>query len=109
MNTCLNSDISKITGIPKLSLDKLSDRACFCIAHAVLESQIEGNNLSDIDIGIGRLYIKLIDNELKYKFIPSNHLDELISVSIKSKSSPVVSELDKLLKERIENTYGKLL
>lgn len=105
----LIDDISTLTTISKNALVNLNDKAQSCICHCVCESLIEGNSLTEIDIGIGTLYIKFEGEEIKYKFIPSKKLEESVALTAQYKSSPLVYEVDVALKERIESTYKNLL
>lgn len=102
-------DISALTGIPKLTLEKLADKAAICISDSVLEALNNKEPQTEIDIGIGNLYIKLESNAVKYKFIPNKHLDQLICQTLITRESPIINQLDKALKERIEATYKELL
>ena len=105
----LNQDLSIITNVAKLALDNLSDKATECIAHAAAEMIICKETQCEIDIGIGLLYIKVEESNIKYKFIPHKELEELIASSIINKSSPITVKADKALGERIQNAYRCLL
>lgn len=105
----LSTDIANITGISKFALDTLTDRACACICHNVLESTLAKENLTEIDIGIGILYIKCEEDKVRYKFVPSNKMEEAITSTLVNKESPVALKLELSLKNRIENAYKDLL
>ena len=102
-------DIATLTTISNNALVNLVDKIQTCICHDVYESLIEGNSTSEIDIGIGTLYIKCEESEIKYKFIPSKKLEENVSFTVKHKQSPLVYEIETSLKSRIESTYKNLL
>lgn len=108
MNKLIN-DISTLTGVSANSLYELLDKSQIIIAHNVIENLIEENSLTTIDIGIGTLYIKLEDEHIKYKFIPSKNLEELVQKSVTSMSSPLSDRVDMVLNKRIEQTYKDLL
>lgn len=105
----LIEDISALTTISQNALSNLMTKVQFCICHCVYEGIIEGKNPVDIDIGVGTLYIKFEEDEIKYKFIPSKKLEESVSCTVMNKVSPLVDEVDATLKNRIENTYKNLL
>lgn len=109
MSFKIENDISAITGIPKLTLETLFNRMSLCIGHAVWESTCKNDVLTDVDIGIGTLYIKLEDNNIKYKFIPSDKLNNTVQLSVKSKNSPLLTAAETSLQKKIENTYKELL
>ncbi len=109
MITKIVDDISTLTTISKNSLYNLVEKSHSCICHAVYESLISGNPVTEIDIGIGTLYIKCEETEIKYKFIPSKKLEENVAYTVKNKVSPLVYEVEDSLKLRIESTYKNLL
>lgn len=107
--TKLIEDLATLTTISQHALVNLNDKAYSCICHNVCESMLEGNPLTEIDIGIGILYIKCEEDQIKYKFIPSKKLEENVALTVKHKVSPVVFEVEAALKDRIESTYKNLL
>lgn len=109
IQSCLNNDLSLLTSISKLSLDNLSDRTAYCISHTILECIESKDNQSEIDIGIGKLYIRIEEDQIKYKFIPSKKLEEMIAFTVINKQSPLVTKLDSALSERIENAYKSMI
>ena len=105
----LSQDLSIITGVSKLSLDNLSDRAIICACHGLRECLLSRESQCEIDIGIGLLYIKVEETEIKYKFIPSKKFEERVAFTVRNKLSPLTIEADKALGERIDNAYKSLL
>lgn len=105
----LTHDLSALTGISVLSLEKLSERISLIINHAIYEGMQERNNLIEINAEIGTLYIKLESNEVKYKFVPSLHFEESVKNTLKNKTDPLIGKLEDSLKNRIEQTYKELL
>ena len=104
----LSNDLSIITAIPKLTLEKLFSKESLCVAHAVFESIKRCESDTCIDIGIGKLYIRLVDDSIKYKFSPSSELDSYIrDVSLNS-SDPLICSVEEALKNKIEKTYKEL-
>ena len=107
--TKLIDDIATLTTISQHALVNLNDKAYSCICHSVCENMLEGNPLTEIDIGIGVLYIKCEEGQIKYKFIPSRKLEENVALTVTNKVSPIVFEVETALKDRIESTYKNLL
>ena len=105
----LFSDISALTGIPKLTLEKICDKAKLSICDSVLEQLINRDPQTIIDIGVGTLYIRVEDCEIKYKFIPNKDLDKMICTAVSTKNNPLINKLDSTLKERVISTYKELL
>lgn len=108
MNKLIN-DLSALTTVSVHSLKELAEKANFTIAHTVFENIKSGNPLTTIDIGIGTLYIKLEDENIKYKFIPNKNLKALVCQAATSKESPLINEAEMVLNKRIEQTYKDLL
>lgn len=108
MNKILE-DLNILTTIPLTALQDLKDKGIDCIAHSVLENVLSKNPLTELDIGIGILYIKLEDDSIKYRFIPSKKLEDTVASTILTKQSPVVSRVETALKEKVESTYKNFL
>ena len=108
MNKVLE-DLNVLTTIPLTALQALKDKGIDCIAHSVLENVLSKNPLTELDIGIGILYIKLEDDSIKYRFIPSKKLEDTVASTILTKQSPVISRVETALKEKVESTYKNFL
>ena len=54
----LVDDIAALTTVSTNALVHLQDKLTLCIGHCVYESKLEKESLTEIDIGIGILYIK---------------------------------------------------
>jgi hypothetical protein len=108
MNYKLNVDLSNITNIPKLCLDNLFFKAEDCIAYCVQENLVKQEPLTSIDIGVGILYIKLIDDKISYKFIPSTSLEDKVRGAIIDQENPLLYKLETSLGDRIKSTYKGL-
>ena len=67
----LINDISILTTIPATTLNKLIDKTHYLICNDLIESINKKEDLVEIDVGIGTLQLKLIDNDVKYRFIPN--------------------------------------
>lgn len=107
--TKLIEDLATLTTISQNALVNLNEKANSCICHSVCESMLEGKPLTEIDLGIGILYIKCEEDQIKYKFIPSKKLEESVAFTVKHKTSPILFEVETALKDRIESTYKNLL
>ena len=105
----LIEDLSTITTIPQGTLNSLNDKAISCICHSVMESVQERDSLTKMDIGIGVLYINCEGPNVKYKFIPSKKLEEMVAETIFKKRSPLVYQVESALRDRLDATYKNLL
>lgn len=104
----LIQDLSTITTIGKYNLDELINKSISIVSHDVEESLRDFSDITSIDIGIGTLHIQHREGLLKYKFIPSKKLDDVIANTYKNRKSSLTLEIDKALGERIKNTYKDL-
>ena len=104
----LIKDLSVLTTIPENSLKQLFEKAEWCISDSLLESTLKGEEFLSLDIGIGKLYIKVEDDTIKYRFKPSASLTKQIKQTLKNKKSSLESTLDATVVSRILNTYKDL-
>ena len=105
----LFSDISSLTNVSEDILKQLSKTSTYCIGHTVYENTISGEtNLHEIDLGIGTLYIKVDDEQIRYKFIPSKQLEEAVSHGAQ-KRSPLAIKVNEKLREKLESTFRGLI
>lgn len=108
MNNLMN-DLSALTSINKLTMEKLIKLSRGCICHSVIENLLQKNPDTDIDIGIGVLHIRCEEDQVKYKFIPAKNLEENVAAAIQTKVSPITLEVEDALKDRVESAYKHLL
>lgn len=102
-------DVSKITTIPKSYLDKLNEKAVWCICDGIQDELIQGNNIIELDIGIGTLLISSEQENIRYKFIPSEYLEKSINETVTYEHSPLQDQLEQSLINKIVNTYKDIL
>lgn len=105
----LTEDLSTLTTIPKQSLDNLIKKAEICIVDQALEQVYQDKTILELDIGIGKLLLKLYDSEIKYKFIPSDKFNSMLSTTIFTKENTLAKTLEKNLVSKITKTYKDLL
>lgn len=105
----LNEDLSALTTIPTSALNKLSDRSVLCICNCVEESILKGENLIEVNIGVGTLQILLEGGNLKYRFLPSKTLDNNIKNTVVDKKNPLTAAVEESLVRKILNTYKNYL
>lgn len=108
MNKILD-DISTISTIPYTQLLSVADNMSHCICHQVLENSISGENVSEIDIGIGTLYVIQYEDNLKYQFIPSAKLEKELIQTLDTKCSPLIDKAGEILQKRIISAYKEML
>ena len=101
-------DLSLLTTIPKGVLEKLITKSIDTICYDVREQQLQNSPITEVDIGIGILYIKLEDDNIMYKFIPSEVLENKVLKTVNKQYKPVCGLAEESLKKRIMNAYKEL-
>ncbi len=101
----LLTDLHVLTSIPRASFDKLTEKSIWCICSDVEESILKKENITKVDIGIGDLYIKLEDDMIKYKFIPSQQLEEAVKNTVLNGKNVLIDVVETTLAARFVNTY----
>lgn len=107
--TNLLEDLSVLTSLSKSTLNEISIMAESAICHAVVEDLLDKNEMTEVDIGIGILFIKRCEDGIHYKFVPSEHLSSCIETSIKSRRSVLNRRANDTLVNRIKKTYKEML
>lgn len=102
-------DLVTLTNLPISLLKKLVNYAIYCICHKVYENMLKVNNITEVDIGIGKLYILLEEDSIQYKFIPSKFFEDNLLWTMKNNSSPLTKIAEEKLEEKIKETYKELL
>ena len=105
----LVDELTTITGIPKKILMKLVATAKFSILQSLEEMILKKDNLCEVDLEIGILLISLEDEELKFKFIPSNSLEKDIIETIQTGKNPMEENIYNNITSALEKTYRELL
>ena len=106
MNSLIK-DISDITNVKEYNLEILNDIAISILSYDIVEDLKSKNNVSEIDIGIGYLYITKEDNIIKYKFIPNSKLEKTIVKSYNG-TNMLVEKIDDALNDRIMSSFKEL-
>ena len=109
MKSLLN-DLSILTTIPLPSLERLSKLTESCICDEVDSGMnMDKQQVVELNLGIGELIIANIDNQLKYKFIPSKSLETNLKETITSGKNPLIKALETSLADKFEFTYKDII
>lgn len=109
--TNIINDVSILTTIPDKTLAKFFKKMIFCICEAVQENILDENNIKDVtelDIGIGKLYIKHVGTDLKFHFEPSDFFKKALLATITNKKNCLKEFLDETLGKRFLEVYKDL-
>lgn len=108
-NFDLIGDISILTTLPDKTLRRLCDKGIECICHNVLEKTQQNEIETNIDIDIGTIKILVDNDEIHYRFIPSNKLEDKLIETLTSGVDPLVKDIEDNLTSRILNAYKDLI
>ena len=102
-------DVSKLTSINKEHLDKLVKYAIYGIIETITEDKIQGKDVSEVDVGIGRLFIRTSGGELTYKFIPSELLLGETLKALKNSKNFFEIDIEDSLINKVTKLYKEIL
>lgn len=109
MKSYLYKDLSFLLGIKEKQTLYINNLIKDIICEDVYESLINKENITEIDLGFGTLYIQIIEKEIKYKFIPNAEITADINKVLTQKEYKFKSKINKALTDRITKTYKELL
>lgn len=104
----LKQDLSQITSISVNTLEKLTAKIIALISHYTYEDTREHKSMTDIDIGIGNLYIDINSDIVRYKFVPTKKLVSSVKKSINGNANDLMKMIETTLVKRVEDTYKEL-
>ena len=99
----LLEDLSTLTTIPLNNLNRLVDKAIWCLCDCVDESKLNKENITSVDIGIGTIDIFVENNTIQYRFTPSRKLETSVRNTVVEGKNPLIETAeDKLTKGMLE-------
>lgn len=104
----LKEDLCWLTQIDSKSMSYIVERVKDIICYDISQSMNEHEKITEIDVGIGTLYIN-IDDTTKYKFIPNDRLISEVQKTIKGNNIKLNDKISYRIAKRIENAYKELL
>lgn len=109
MTINLINDMSVLTDVSENTLKKFLPVSNFIVGNAVYEAMCEKRDLISVDIGMGQIDIKLDDDAIHYRFIPSKELEQVLIKTLTSHASPMTVQLENKLQGKIDRAYKELL
>ncbi len=103
------NDLSQLCGVQEYNLVGLSNQFNTLISHYMFCLKNSVDNKLEVDIGIGTIVFILVNNEVKYKFIPSKNLEKSVIEGCKADESVLIKKANQLIGQRINKTYKELL
>ena len=108
MEINLKENLNILTNIPIKYIEKIERDLVYSILDGIHDSSLNGESITEFISDIGSLLINVEEEEIKYKFIPSEKFEELLKTQIKSGQNLLENKLDKILVDRISNLYKDL-
>jgi hypothetical protein len=109
MTKNIKSDLSTLYHIPPEIVDKLSSAVAYLIGDTVYQSQLSGESISEVDLGFGKLLIKVELKDVKVKFIPSAELEGDLK-NIANGDKPSISKrVEKSLITKLTEMYKEII
>ena len=105
----LIDDLNTSTTIPRANLTKLSNRVEWLICNAAYEASLTERKTTEVNMGFGKLRLKLDDGAIKYKFIPSKHLENMIITAYDEGIDQLAVEAEKAISGTILKAYKDLM
>lgn len=102
-------DLSTLTTIPKDTIVNLFKKLNLCICDELQDSSLKNEEINKINIGIGYLFISNADDQIRYKFIPNEDLENSIKETLIEGKNPLQRILEKNLVAKILNTYKDII
>ena len=102
-------DLSALTKTKQQTFDYLIDLATSDISQCVIESWKSGNRNCVIDIGIGTLSVLFEDDEMHFKFIPSEELEIKITSAVLTGESSLQNDIENKIDNRMIKLYKELI
>lgn len=109
MSCDLIKELSTLTTLPASTLGSLVSIGIDAICYDVLENSNVGENVSEINIGIGTLSILVDDNQIRYKFLPSDKLESSLVSAVVSGENPLVRRIENKVREKLSTATKELL
>lgn len=102
-------DVSKLTTIPEEALKKLNSKYSLAISYALDECLKSNSMPAELNIGLGKLIIEDAEDEVLYKFIPSDEFEECVLSVVRDGKNPLRKALEQKFVSQILNTYKDIL
>lgn len=102
-------DVSKLTSISKDNLEKLVKLSVYSILETISEDKLQDKDVSEVDIGLGKLYIRYSGGELTYKFIPSEFLLDETLKTLRNDKNTFEVEIEDNIVNRVTKLYKEIL
>lgn len=104
----LIKDVSLLTKIPENVLQKIEQKCIDSICYDIYQNMLQKEPTTCVDMGIGKLFIKLEDERIFYKIVPSENFENKVSKVVQERYNPLIDNVEQSLTNKIMNVYKEL-
>ena len=101
----IKDDLSKLTTIDVLYINRLFDKIVWCISDYVEMAIDKGESYVEVDFGFGSVIVNIENDSIRYKFKPSKQLDDSIINTVVDGKNNLTLVLEKTLTQKLTNIY----
>lgn len=106
----LDKNLSTLTSLPEETIGYLNKYLKYIHSHEIATQAIEkGGNIFELQLFEGTLLLQVEDDNVKYKFIPSEDFNEIVVDTILNKKSLLISDMTDKLKYLLSKAYKDVL
>ena len=101
----IKEDLSKLTTIDVLYINRIFDKIIWCLSDYV-ETALDNNEDSvEVNFGFGTVFINIEESSIKYRFKPSKQLEDSLINTVVNGNNEFTLVLEKNLVQKITNIY----
>ena len=105
MQVDVKKDLSTLTTVSELAINRLFDKITWIISDSVEQAEILGDTNIDLDLGFGIIKLILEDKSIKYKFIPSKATENAIIDTIVNGKNQLTLNIEATLVDKLTKLY----
>ena len=102
-------DIQKLTTIPETTLSRVIEVVKDSICSDALEASNNGQQVCNVDIGIGNLQLLFSDDCIRYKFTPCLSFENKMKETMISGEDPLEKRLENCVVDKFIGAYKEML
>lgn len=103
------ADLNTLTTIPVQRIQEFFEKMVWCICDDVEDTKLAKEKALTINIGIGWLDIYFDEDNVKYKYTPSNSLNKAVIKTLNEGKNPLEAAGVKALAEKFIKTYKEFI
>lgn len=98
-------DLSILSNISEKHLTRVINHIYYIINDAIVEANLKGLDIVEVDLGIGILIIELFETSVRCKFKPSNKLIDNVGKTMITNINPLKEQLKTNVVNQMKEVY----